>query len=264
MINSLKKTLLVIKKNKSKVFLIFFLQIIFFITLSMIFYQQIIPAMHHAKNAVDYYDNIDTVENPGMFAYLGDDPLTIYENYTLMMRYLKSMVLYSILAFIIINGLIWSFSDNLISKKTTKQFFTYLFNFAIITLSFTFLFYVLVFSTLKSSLVKLEYTFLPLVGALFLSGLLMYFIVISFSLIDKRKIKDILKLIFPVGFFKFFKIIFIYLFNLLIISFFSYLIYLTIEYNIVILSIVLILFVFGFVFTRLFLIVAINSLVQKK
>ena len=229
----------------------------------MIFYQQIIPAMHHAKNAVDYYDNIDTVENPGMFAYLGDDPLTIYENYILMMGYLKSMAIYSILAFIIINGLIWSLSDNLISKKTTKQFFTYILNFTIITLSFTLIFYVLVFSTLKSSLIKLEYTFLPLVGALFLSGLLIYFIAINFSLINKRKIKDILKLAFPIGIFKFPKIILIYLINLLIISFFVYLIYLTIEYNIMLLSIVLILWVFSFVFTRLFLIVSVNGLIKK-
>ena len=263
MIDSLKKTLSIIKKNKSKVFLIFFLQIIFFITLSMIFYQQIIPAMHHAKNAVDYYDNIDTVENPGMFAYLGDDPLTIYENYILMMGYLKSMAIYSILAFIIINGLIWSLSDNLISKKTTKQFFTYILNFTIITLSFTLIFYVLVFSTLKSSLIKLEYTFLPLVGALFLSGLLIYFIAINFSLINKRKIKYKLKLAFPIGIFKFPKIILIYLINLLIISFFVYLIYLTIEYNIMLLSIVLILWVFSFVFTRLFLIVSVNGLIKK-
>jgi len=261
--NSLKKTLTIIKKNKYKIFLIFFLQIIFFITLSLIFYHTINPAMHHAKNAVDYYDKINITEDSGMFGYLGEDPLVIYQNYSRMMYYLKLMALFSTLTFIIINGLLWTFSNNLVNKKNPKQSLNYFTNFGILTLIFIALFYLLIFNTLRSSLVKLEYSLLPLIGILFLFFILLYFLFIAFSLIDKRKLKDILKLTLKTGISKFPRIILIYLINLFIILLFSYLVYLTIEQNIIILSIVLILFVLSFVFIRLFLIISVNNLIKK-
>lgn len=260
--SSLKKTLSAINKNKSKIFLIFLLQIVFFIALSLIFYNTINPAMKHAKSAVDYYDKINITESSGMFGYLGEDPLIIYKNYTKMMYYLKFMALFSILTFIIINGLLWTITDSLVNKKNIKQSFNYFTNFGILTLISILLFYILIFNTLKSSLVKLEYNLSPLIGGLFLLIILTYFLFISFSLIDKRKLKDILKLTFKIGIFKFPKIILIYLINLFIIFLFSYLLFLTIESNIIILSIVLILFILSFVFTRLFLIVSINDLVS--
>lgn len=259
---SLKKTLSTINKNKSKILLIFFLQIIFFIALGLIFYNTINPAMQHAKNAIDYYDKINVTESSGMFGYLGEDPLLIYKNYDKMMYYLKFMALFSLLAFIIVDGLLWTLTDSLVNKKNIKQFFNYFTNFGILTAIFTLLFYILIFNTLKSSLVKLEYNLSPIIPTLFLSILLLYFLFTSFSLIDKRKIKDTAKLTFKIGIFKFQKIILIYLINLFIIFLFSYLLFLTIESNMIILSIVLILFVFSFVFARLFLIVAINDLIS--
>lgn len=261
--NSLKKTLSIIKNNKYKIFLIFFLQIIFFISLSLIFYNTINPAMDHAKNALDYYDKINLTESSGMFGYLGEDPLIIYKNYTKMIYYLKFMALFSFLAFAIINGLLWTLSDNLVNKKNLKQSLNHFSNFGIITLIFALLFYVLIFNTLKSSLAKLENSLLPLIGILSLLIIIIYFLFISFSLIDKRKLKDILKLTFSIGIFKFPKIILVYSINLFILLLFSYLLYLTIEFNMIILSIILILFVLSFVFTRLFLIVYINDLVKK-
>ena len=260
---SLKKTLLIIKKNKYQIFLIFFLQIIFFITLSLIFYNTINPAMQHAKNAVDYYDKINTTEDSGMFGYLGEDPLVIYESYSKMMFYLKFMALFSVLVFIIINGLLWTLSDNLLNKKNLKQSSNYFTNFGILTLIFTALVYLLIFKTLKSSLVKLEYSLLPLIGILFLFIVLLYFLFISFSLIDKRRLKDIFRLTFKIGIFKFPYVILVFLIYLFVILLFSYFLYLVIEGNIIILSIVLILFVFSFVFARLFLIVSIDGLVRK-
>lgn len=261
--SSLKETLSVIKKNKYNIILLFFIQIIFFMSLGLLFYNTINPAMHHAKSAVDYYDRINITEDSNMFSYLGEDPLSIYKNYEKMMYYLKFMTLFLFSAFVIINGTLWTLTDNLLNKKTIKQSFNYFTNFGIITLTFTLLFYLLIFNTLKSSLVKLEYSLLPLVGILFLFIILIYFLFISLSLIDKRNLKDNLKLTFKIGIKKFPNIILIYLINLFIIFLFSYLIYLTIESNIIVLSITLILFILSFVFTRLFLIISINDLVKK-
>ncbi len=260
LLDSLKKTINIIKKNKSRIFLIFFLQIVFFITLSLIFYHTMVPSMEHAKNAVDYYDSINLTEDSGMFGYLGEDPLVIYQNYSQMMYYIKFAALFSILAIIILNGLLWALTSNLINKKSLKQALNYFTNFGLITLIFIALFYLLVFNTLKSSLAALEYSLMPLVGILFLFIILLYLLFVSLSLIDKRKLKDILKLTFPIGIKKFPKIILIYLINIFIILLFSYLIYLTIEANIILLIITVILFILSFVVTRLFLIISINSL----
>lgn len=257
---SLKKTLSIIKKNKSKIFLIFFLQVIFFIILSIISYHTILPSMQHAKNVMDYYNEINITESPDMFGKLGEDPLMIYENYTKMMFYLRFMILFFLLTFVIINGLLWTLSNNLLNKKDLKQSLNYFSTFGIVTLIFSLLVYILIFNTLRASLAELEYNLLPLIGILVLSIILIYFLFISFSLIHKRKPKDILKLTFRIGIFKFPKIILIYLINLIIISFFSFLLYLTIELNIIFLFITIILFVLSFVFTRLFFMISINDL----
>ena len=180
--NSLKKTLSVINKNKSKILLIFFLQIIFFITLSLVFYHTINPAMQHAKNAVDYYDKISTTESSSMLDYSGENPLFIYENYNKMMYYIKFMALFSLLAFILINGLLWTLTDSLVNKKNLKQSLNHFSNFGILTLIFTVLFYILIFNTLKSSLATIENNSLPLVGISSLLIILLYFLFISFSL----------------------------------------------------------------------------------
>jgi len=219
--------------------------------------------MQHAKNAVDYYDKINITEDSGMFGYLGEDPLTIYENYNKMMFYLKFMVLFSVLAIILIGGLIWTLSDNLLNKKNLKQSLNHFTNFGILTLIFSALFYLLIFNTLRSSLAKLQSSLLPLIGILFLFIILLYFLFVSFSLIDKRKLKDILKLTFKIGIFKFPYVILVYLVNLFVILLFSYLLYLVIEANMIILFIVLILFISTFIFTRLFLMVSINDLIEK-
>jgi len=261
--NSLKNTLETIKRNKFKIFSIFFLQVLFLIALSITSYKTMLPAMDHAKSALDYYDTINITEDSGTFGYLGEDPLLVYKSYNSILYYFKIMGISFVLAFIIINSLIWALTDNLVNKKNLKQFLTYLLNFTLLTISFILIFYITIFNTLKSSLIDLQYNLLPLIGTLLVSLILFYFLFTSYSLIQKRKIKEISKLIFKIGILKFPSIILIYLINLAIILLFIYLIYLTIELNIFLLSIMMVLLILSLVFTKLFLITAVNDLVKK-
>lgn len=265
--SSLKKTLSVIVKNKLKILLIFLIQLMLFITLSLIVYHTMVPAMQHAKNAVDYYDtinNLNLTESSGMFSYLGEDPLVVYKNYRSMMYYIKFAGIFSVLAMLILNGLLWAITDYLVVRKTLKQSFVYFRNFGILTVLSILIFYVFIINTIKSSLSELQNSFLPIIGILVVYLILTYFILICFSLIDKRSLKEIPKLTFLTGIKKFPKIIRVYLTNLLIILLCSFLVYLTIEANMLLLVIAVILFVFSFVFARLFLIVAVNSLLKEK
>ncbi|MBU1005069.1 MAG: hypothetical protein KJ561_04535, partial [Nanoarchaeota archaeon] len=111
-LQSIKKTLKIIKNNKTKLFLIFFLQVILFASLSIISYKTIIPAMDHARNAVDYYDSINITENSGTFGYLGEDPLSVYNSYNKMMYYLKYLALFAILSILLISSIIWPLSSS--------------------------------------------------------------------------------------------------------------------------------------------------------
>jgi len=257
--NSLKKTISIINKNRKKILLLFLLQVIFFIVLSLVFYQNVNPAMEHARNVVEYYDEINMSEN-SMFGYLGDEPSVVYENYRGMMGYLRLMGLFSFLAFTVINGLLWDFSDGLVKKKNRKEFVRYFLNFIALSLIFAGL-YILVFNVIKSSLVTMESS--QIAGILFLFIALSYFLFLSYSLIDKRKIKDVLRLTFFVGSKRFPYVILVYLFNLSVILSFSYLLYLVVEASMVILAILAILFVFAFVFNRLLLMVCVNELCKK-
>ncbi|MEA2037305.1 MAG: hypothetical protein U9O94_07370 [Nanoarchaeota archaeon] len=254
--NSLKNTFVIIKRNKSKLLIIFFLQMLWFIALTSVTHQTIIPATEHAKSLVDYYNNIDT-KDPN--AILGEDPLAIYKDYNKMLYYLKIMLLFVSLSFIIINGLIWALTDNLINKKKLKDFAIYLLNFSILTIFFALIIYIFTSNTLKSSLGDL----LPLITIILLSILLSYSLFISYSLIGRRKLKEILKLTFKISIFKFHYVILVYIINLAIIFLLTYLISLTIELNIILLSALAVLLVFSFIFARLFLIIIINKLAKK-
>ena len=121
--SSFKKTISIIKKNKHKVFFIFLIQIIFLLALSTITLKTLNPAMQRAQNIMEYYDSINVTETSGMFGYLGDDPLIIYNNYAEMMNYLTSMAIFSSITIVILSGLIWIISNKSINKNSIKKDF---------------------------------------------------------------------------------------------------------------------------------------------
>lgn len=263
MINSLKQTLTLIKKNKFKILFLLLIQTLFFASLSTATYKTLLPSMQHAKTAMDYYESIKVNQTSGMFGYMGDDPLIIYDNYRKMKHYLKFMGLFSILSYLILNGIAWATSHQIINKKNIKNYFTYLLNFSILTSIFILLFYALVFNSIKSSLVKLPSAPLLLIPSVVLGLVLIYFLFISYTLIGKKDLKDIARLTFKIGIFRFPKVIVTYLINLAIVLLFFFLIGLTIELNMILVSIIVILFVFSFVFAKLFLIISINNTIKK-
>ena len=259
----LKKTADVILGNKRKILVIFFVQVLFFGVLSFVFFNTVVPSMGHAKAAVDYYSSINVTSDSGMFGFLGDDPSIVFDNYREMMSYLKYMGLFSFLAFVIINGFLWVLTDNLFRNMKIRYVIRYMFDFIVLTLGFVFLFYAFIFSLLKDALLELDFNLLPLFWVLILSIVLLYFLYIGYSLIGKNKLKEIPKLMFRLGVFRFKGIILVYLINLLIISLLFYLTYLVVEFNIVLLFVVILLFVIGVIFTRIFLIVGVGKLVKK-
>jgi len=261
-LNSINQTISAIKNNKFKVFLIFFIQTLFFISLTLISYKTIVPATEEAKTAMDYYDTINITEDSGMFGYLGDNPATVFDSYKNIAKYLKILGIASILSFIILNGLIWALADNLTDKKNLKEFLIYLLNFTIIAAVSILAFYAFIFQSLKSALIQLPAALPQLSLLLTITLILLYLMFTAIAMIKKRDIKEIAKLTFKISIKKFHKIIPACIINILIMSLFFYLISITIEANMIILSIVIILFVFSFVVMKIFLIETVNNLAK--
>jgi hypothetical protein len=263
MLKSIKKTIRIIKKNKIRILSLFFLQFLFFVVLSTAVYYTLSPAMYHAKKALDYYDDINISENPGMFDYLGDNPLIVYNSYNQMIHYLKLMGLFSLLCFLVFEGLLWLLTDNLLHKKTPRQSQQYLTKFALFTLVYLGITFLVVQGS-ASSLTNSQSNYLFLALIWIFSIILEYFLFILYSLNTKRTIKETIRLAFTIGTKKFLHVFLVYLVCSLLILLLALALFFSVELNGVILSITLLLFVFSFVLIRLFLIVVFNESAKNK
>jgi hypothetical protein len=258
MLKSIKKTIRLIKKNKNKILFLFFLQLLFFIALSTAVYYTLSPAMFHAKNALDYYDSINISDSPGRFDYLGGDPLIVYNSYNKMIHYLKLMGLFSLLCFLVFEGLLWLFTDNLLHKKTIKQAQKYLTKFALFTLAYLAISFIIVQAN-ASSLADPQSSYPLLILIWIFSVILEYFLFILYSLNTKRTVKETAILAFKIGTKRFLHVFLIYVMCSALLLLLALLLFLSIEAHVILLSLSLLLFVFSFVVIRLFLIVAFNE-----
>lgn len=192
---------------------------------------------------------------------LGDDPLLISRNYDNIIYNLKFLVFYTLLAFILLNGFIWFLTCSLVNKKSMKNFFVYLFKFGLITLIFSVLIYLFTYSSLKSYLNPVSGNETSsIVFPLLITLALFYFMYVAFSLLDKIELKNLFKKLFAIGIKKAHLILLAYFIIILLVILFSSLLVYLIEKNIFLLIISIALFVFTFVWSRIFLVLVIGKL----
>jgi len=121
-IDSLKKTISIMREKKLLLLVIVLLQILFFFGLGFVSYINIIPAMAHASRAIEYFEkvgkDIGKNESQGMFGYLGDNPMIVYDNYRKMIGYLRNMGVWFLVLFLFIDGFIWTLSNRVVRKRT--------------------------------------------------------------------------------------------------------------------------------------------------
>ena len=268
-LNSLKESFLIIKKSKKKIFLLFVLQI-FLVSLISYIGLLFLPGVFESTQEIFVYldqQNFDDTtigldilqqKNP-----LGDDPLLVGRNYDNIVYNLKLFVSYSLLVFIMLNGFIWFLTSNLMNKKnlTVKNFFMYVLKFGFATLIFSLLIYLFLNSTIKSLINPLAETqtnnfILPLLITL----ALFYFMYLSVSSLNKLEFRNILKNLFRIGVKKGHIILLTYIMIVLVISVFSFLLFYSIEKNLFLLFISMILFISSIIWTRIFFISVVDGL----
>ena len=179
----------------------------------------------------------------------------------------KLLVFYSLLTFILVNGIIWYLTSNLVNKRfpafkiSIKNFFVYLFKFGVATLIFSALIYLFAYSTIKSFVNPLAETQSNIFVPLILTLIMFYFMYISFSLLNKIKLKNIMRSLYDIGIKKAHIVLLTYAIIILIASVFSLLLFYLIEKNLFLLFISVILIGFAYVWSRIFLVLVVDKLV---
>jgi len=197
---------------------------------------------------------------------LGDDPLLISRNFSAIAYNLKFLIFYTLIIFILLNGFIWFLTCNLINKNfkslkiNIKNLFNYIFKFGLIALIFSFLAYLIAFSTLESSLNPFEETQKSSFAPLLLVPVLFYFMYLAFPLLNKVQFKNILKNLFNLGIKKAHIVLLADLLTILIISVFSFLLFYLAEQNIFLVFVSTILLTLSFVWSRIFLALVVDKL----
>lgn len=270
--NSLKESYSIIKKNKKTFLLLFILQVIFISLISFInvYYQT--KMLQSTQAIIEYLDELNSDEASfglnilQQKSPLGPDPLLISRNFKYIIYHLKFLISYSLIVFILLNGFIWFLTSGLVNKKSLKikvllkNFFPYLIKFSFITILFSVFIYLFGYSTLKSSLNPLSAQTANFTPLLLITLALLYFMYITFSLLNNIEFKNILKNSVKIGIKKAHILLSAYIMIIIAISIFSLSIFYFIEKNIFILFISTILIVLTLIWSRIFLIKVVEKL----
>ena len=270
-LSSFKESFKTIKKNKMVFLVLFLLQLLFFSSMFFVnlYYQPKI--MDNVINVMEYISKQNPEEGENI---LGEDPLMIHRNYESMVHNLRLLSIWCFFIFVLVNGSMFYLTSKLVydgnfnfkgcfrnCRQNTKEFFVYLFKFGISSLIFFSLIFSFLYSVFKGSLFSLIESigsFNP--GSLLIAAVLAYFMYLIFPLLYKIKTKDIFKELFNIGIKKVHIILLAYLINLIVIHAFFLLTAFLIEINIVLISLISLLLISSFVWSKIFLVGVVKKL----
>ena len=258
---SFDKVIVALKKHRWKIFTIFALQLVFFIS---IFYVNINYQVKILDDARVIFQTLEEQE-------LGDEALaeniadrdevikgsiTILNRAKNITRNLTIMAGISLALYIIVGGLLWAFTDNIVNrKKKIRHYINYVGKF--IAVSFFYL--MLIFIVLVFAFTGSTYNYLWLI----LVPLLLYFMFISYSLIGKLGLFKIAKKTWHLGTRKAHYVVAAYIINILVIVILGAFMFMLAESFILLLAFALLLFVFGYSLARLFLVEFVHQLAHS-
>lgn len=261
-LNSFKDSFKLIKKHKYIIILIFFLQLLFFSLFAINMTTTMTPALQATKDVLTYVNQLKMDEealtqglltNKSMF---GDDPLLIYNNYNIIMNFLKWFLVIALIIFVIFEGLNWALTvylsrKKLPKKKKFKMFARFILNFLAVTIGYFLIIGIIIANQLKSIIRTPTLPAYQIVLTLTAVLLLVYFLLISYSLLNNKDLLAIIKKSFLIGIFKAYIILPVLVFNLLLIALASFLLFKAAEANLFLVILSVILFTFSFIFARI-------------
>jgi len=261
-LHSFKKTFPSIWKHKAFFLLVIVFQIFFFYAFFYTLNYYSLKIMDPEIQLHNSYSQLPSSEQEAAFNMiqgknpLGEEVSNMLETYQSMMTNIKYFLFFSLLIYIVLNGLTWAFTDEIVNIKNVKSFFRYWLKFAIVSAIFLSILLFAVYTILKPMLLTDNINFIPLV---IISSIILFFMYLCLALISKYPLKGLFRQIKKLmSNLHYLLLIFIIVF-LLIIGLLALLSSL-IESNIFLLLIILLLYLLALAWTRVFLITAVNDL----
>ena len=269
-ITSLKESFSLIWKNKSLFALLFVLQIIFFAVFSFINIAYQIKILESTKAITDYLskqklDEISVSQNIlQQKNILGDDPLFISRNFSEIVKNFRLYLIYLFILLIAFTSITWAMTNKIKYKTNIKKLLENFFKNIVVLFFYLGLIFAFFFSLLNISFIniaaegtKLLTKYVPF---LIFSIILAYFMFVSLSLLHNVKLKNIVQKTLSVGIKKWNYILTVYFVNIILFVVPVFLLYYSLEKNLLILLLSLILIVFSFVFGRIFILDVVEKL----
>lgn len=264
--SSLKETFLLIINNKLLILALFILQIIFFSVLTVVQINYNVVIAGNLQSMSQYLDNMNLDDEivAEKMAQKEEilDMSQIYNNYDVIIKTLKTLVIVTFLLFAVFNGINWAFTDYIIKRKSTKEFFMYLWKFILLTLLYGSLILVLILAFIKLSFADLMAENGTGFSIIFfiLVFVVLYFMFISFALVGRADLKDIFKKTFLIGTKKAHIVFLAYLVNLAVVDSLFFILYFAVDMAFWLLLVVTLLFFFSFILARVFLLVVVDNI----
>ena len=264
--SSLKESFSIMWKNKPWIFLLVFLQIIFIILFFYINYVYQPKILESTKAIGDYLDKLpsDDVAIASNILHqksvLGDDPLAITRNLNEAIKNFRLLMVYIFLLLMIFVPLMWAVSFRLTNKKFYLKYFSRLLAIILFCLGLIFLFFYLIFNISLTDVLSAR-LFLKYIPLVFFSAAMLHFMFISMSLAGSTELKEIVQKTLAIGIKKMHYIFVAYFINILLFVASLALLLYSVEANVFIIVLLsLILLIFDFIFTRIFLINVVEKL----
>src|SRR3989338_5440473 len=263
--SSIRESLSAIWKNKLLFLLVLFIQLLFF---SALFYVSLVyqTRIYEGTKAISDYmqqqqlDDISVAKNiMQQKSILGDDPLSISRNFNNVILNFRWYLVYTFTILVIFIPLLWTISGKLLGHINLKHFIRN------ITLSFCYLILIFIFfysitnisfsEAAVSSVFVLKYlTFLIAAVVLF------YFMFISLSLAKNTELKNIIPKTLEIGIKKIHYMLAAYFINLILVILSLFLLIYFIDKNFAVVVLSVLLFIFSFIFGRIFMLNAVKKL----
>ncbi len=263
---SLKETFSLVKSNKLLILALFILQIIFFSILTVVQINYNVVIAGNLESMSQFFDNLDLDDETVAEKMLQKEDILdtsqLYTNYEGIVETLKKLVIITFLIFAILNGINWAFTDKLIARKSTKEFFLYLWKFILLTLLYGTVILVFLLFFIKISFADLMVESSSGFGyiAFVLAFIVLYFMFISFALVGRTELKDVFRKTFSIGFKKAHIIFLTYLINVAVVYLLFFLLYFAVDMAFWLVLLITILFFFSFILARIFLLLVVDKL----
>ena len=268
-IQSFKETVVSIKNHKRIVLLIFLIQILFFATFAINIVTMMTPVLKSSQDAMNYINQLKLDEQTLAESFitgeqiLGVNPTSIYENYTVAMKFFKLFVTIGIIIFILFEGFNWILTVHLRKKKHPKLLLKSTLNFALITVGYAAIVGIIAFIAIGVVINSPTVPIILVIVSLLAIGVLSYFLLIAYSLVHNKSLLDVLKKSFIIGTYKFYLVLPMIVISSIIITLFSALLFWSAESHIFIAGAAFVLFISSFIFSRM-IIVHLAHILEKE